>query len=64
MTQVSQEDGPTSHYAVLGERSRDAPSILPAEQAVMYTTVRSNEGSRRNTIKNIQVHLHLYQYNV
>ena len=57
---MNQKDGPTSHYAVLGERRKDAPMILPPEQAVVYTTLRPtcNVGSRANMSDGIQVQLH------
>ena len=56
--QVKQKDGPTTHYAVLGKRRTDAPMILPPEHAVVYTTLRSNIGSRPNMSDGIQVNIH------
>ena len=47
--------GPSSHYAVLGERRKDAPMILPPEQAVVYTSLRSNVGGRANMSDGLQV---------
>ena len=58
--QLCQGDGPTSHYATLGEMSRDAPVILPPEQAVTYITVRPSEASKGNMTEEMQVHFHHY----
>ena len=57
---MNEKVGPTSHYAILGERRKDAPVVLPPERAVLYTTVRSNVGSRANMADGIQVEFYDY----
>ena len=54
-----QNEAPTIHYAVLGERRRDAPMILPPEHAVIYTTLRTNERNEGSTTGDAQVRLHV-----
>ena len=54
------KNGPSCHYAVLGERRKDAPMVLPPEQAVLYTSVRSTTGSKANKTDDTQVQLHNY----
>ena len=58
--QVNENEGPTSHYAVLGERRKDAPVVLPPEQAVLYTTVRSTVSRRTDKAGGTQVGLYDY----
>ena len=45
----------TCHYAEIGERSRDAPTILPAEQSVNYTMIQLSGANKGSTTEDIQV---------
>ena len=52
---MSQNDGPTSDCAVLGEKRKDVPLIPLPEHAVVYSTVKSSAGSRGNMAEDIHV---------
>ena len=53
---------PTSHYAVLGERRRDAPIVLHPEHAAVYTKLRTNERNEGNTTGDMLVHVYTQQF--
>ena len=59
--QVVQNEAPTSHYAVPGERRRDALMVLPPEHAIVYTTLRTNERNEGNTTGNMSIHVYNQQ---